>query len=160
MLMPEQITIREATPQEDTVIAKHFYQMWQDIGVPEQAIESDWLNITLLFIEQVRRDFSYKAFVAEVDSVVVGSVSCQIYAGLYPNIISPQHRPYGYIWGVYVEPSHRQQGIAKQLTSQAIAYLKTIGCTRAILNASPSGKPVYERLGFLNGNAMYLDLVE
>lgn len=158
MLM-KHITIREATPQEDSLIAKHFYQMWRDIGVPDEAISSDWLDITLQFIDMARRDLFYKGFVAFVDHAVVGSASCHISAALWPNVLKEQYRKDGYIWGVYVEPSHRKQGIAKQLTSMAINHLKAIGCTRVILNASPSGKPVYEGLGFCQGNAMHLDLM-
>lgn len=151
------IQVREATPEEDSLIAEHFYQMWQDIGVPDDAINPNWLEITLQFIEQARRDLFYKAFMAEVDGGVVGSASCQLYSGLYPNVFIPEYRKYGYIWCVYVEPSYRKQGIAKQLTSATINYLKGIGCTRAVLNASPLGKPVYESLGFSNSNAMQLD---
>jgi len=38
-------------------------------------------------------------------------VSCQLFAGLYPHVIAEQYRKYGYIWGVYVEPPHRGQGL-------------------------------------------------
>ncbi|MEI2577690.1 GNAT family N-acetyltransferase [Scytonema sp. PRP1] len=158
MLIEQQITIREATQQEDSLIAEHFYQMWQDIGVPDEAINPNWFEITLQFIEQARQDLFYKAFVAEVDGGVVGSASCQLYSGLYPNVFIPEYRKYGYIWCVYVKPSYRKQGIAKQLTSATVNYLKALGCTRAVLNASPLGKPVYESLGFSNSNAMQLDL--
>lgn len=157
-MQSEQFKIREAS-QEDSLIAGHFYSMWQDLEVPADAIQSNWLEIVLQYIEQARRELSYKAFVAEVDGLVVGSASCQLFAGLYPNIIVPQHRQAGYVWGVYVEPSHRNQGIAKHLTLTAIDYLKSIGCTQAILNASPLGKPVYASLGFTQSNLMQLDLV-
>ncbi|KAF3887279.1 MULTISPECIES: GNAT family N-acetyltransferase [Nostocales] len=158
MPIAQQIIIKEATASEDSLIAEHFYKMWLDLGVPDDAFAPDWLDISLKFIEQARQELSYKAFVAEVEGNVVGSASCQIHNGLYPNIIKQQHRKYGYIWGVYVEPSYRRQGIAKQLTSQTVTYLKEIGCTRVVLNASPLGKPVYESLGFSNSNAMQLDL--
>jgi GNAT superfamily N-acetyltransferase len=158
MLIEQQITIREATPQEDSLIAKHLCNMWRDIGFPDDAINPNWLEITLQFIELARRDLFYKAFVAEVDGAVVGSASCQLYAGLYPNVLMPEYRKYGYIWGVYVEPAYRRQGIAKRLTSMTVNYLKAVGCQRAVLNASPAGKPVYEQLGFLQSNAMHLDL--
>jgi ribosomal protein S18 acetylase RimI-like enzyme len=150
------ITIREATTQEDLLIAQHSYQMWQDIGVPEDAIKPDWCDATLEFIEQARRDLFYKGFIAEVDDVIIGSASCQIFAGLYPNIFQPEYRKTGYIWGIYVEPSYRRQGIAKQLTSIAVEYLKAIACTQVVLNASPAGKPVYSNLGFSEGNQMVL----
>ncbi|GAA6621116.1 GNAT family N-acetyltransferase [Scytonema sp. NUACC26] len=168
MLIEQRIIIKEATASEDFLIAEHFYKMWLDIGFPDDAIAlsasrtrliaPDWLNITLQFVEKARRELFYKAFVAEVEGAVVGSASCQLHSGLYPNIIKQEYRKYGYIWGVYVEPSYRRQGIAKQLTSKAVTYLKEIGCTRVVLNASPLGKPVYESLGFSSSNGMQLDL--
>ncbi|WP_416209812.1 GNAT family N-acetyltransferase [Nodularia sp. LEGE 06071] len=160
MLTEQQITIREAIPPEDALIAQHFYQMWQDIGVPDEAMNSNYLDITLEFITQARQDLFYQAFVAQVDDVIVGSASCQLFSGLYPNVMTAEYRKFGYIWGVYVEPVYRKQGIAKKLTNSAVAHLKAIGCTRVVLNASPSGKPVYSSLGFLESNAMQLDLVE
>ncbi|GAB4382680.1 MAG: hypothetical protein Kow00121_43290 [Elainellaceae cyanobacterium] len=158
MLTKPMIQVREATPQEDGLIAEHFYQMWQDNGVPTEAIQPDWRDITLQFIEQARQCLKYQAFVAIVEGGIIGSSSCQLHAGLYPDILQPGYRQYGYVWGVFVEPSYRKQGIASQLTQQTIDYLKSIGCTRVILNASPFGKPVYDRLGFVPGNVMQLDV--
>lgn len=158
MQTEKQIAIREATLQEDSLIAKHFYQLWLDVGVPEDLIHSDWEDVILSFIEQARKNLFYQGFVALVDGVVVGSASCQLFAGLYPHTLKEEYRKYGYIWGVYVEKSYRRQGIAKKLTKTTIEYLQGIGCTRAVLNASPEGKPVYESLGFISSNAMHLDL--
>jgi GNAT superfamily N-acetyltransferase len=70
-----------------------------------------------------------------------------------------QHtRYYGYTWGVYVESAYRHQGVGMRLTEQAIAYLKSLNCTRAILHASPVGKPLYAKMGFQPSNEMFLDL--
>ncbi len=153
------VKIRETIPQEDSIIAEHFYQMWLDTGTPEKFIKSNHRNMTLDFIKQARQNLFYKGFVAEVDNLIVGSASCQLFTGLYSLILEEEYRKYGYIWGVYVEPSHRRKGIAKQLTNATIEHLKTINCTKAILNASPAGKPVYENLGFSPSNAMQLDLI-
>ena len=152
------IEIRETIPQEDSIIAEHFYQLWLDIGVPEKSIKPNHHSLTLEFITQARQNLSYKGFVAEVDSVIVGSASCQVFTGLYSLILEEEYRKYGYIWGVYVQPSYRRKGIAKQLTKATIQHLKSINCTRAILNASPAGKPVYENLNFVPSNSMQLDL--
>ncbi|MBD2740368.1 GNAT family N-acetyltransferase [Coleofasciculus sp. FACHB-1120] len=157
--MGQEIYIREAFPEEDSLIAEHFYQMWLDNDVPSDSIESDWLDITLQFIEGARKERCYKAFVAEVDGRAIASASCQLFAGLYPHILKPEYRNYGYIWGVYVEPPHRRQGLAKKLTLCAIDHLKSLNCTRVILHASPSGKPVYSSLGFSETNGMRLDLM-
>ncbi|MBD2180066.1 GNAT family N-acetyltransferase [Planktothrix sp. FACHB-1355] len=153
------IHIRAAFPEEDALIAEHFYQMWLDNDVTANSIKTDWFNITLEFIDRARKQLAYQAFVAEVERRVVGSVSCQLFAGLYPHILTAEYRHYGYIWGVYVEPDRRRQGIAKQLTTTAVNYLKSQGCTKAILHASPSGLPVYSSLGFSPTNEMKLDLI-
>lgn len=156
--MEQTIHIREAIFDEDVLIAEHFYKLWRDNNVPDNCINSDWLEIVLQFISHARKELSYKAFVAEVDGLVVGSAGCQLFAGVYPIALADNHRKYGYIWGVYVESPYRGQGIAKKLTSTAIDYLKSLNCTRAILHASPSGKPVYSSLGFSATNEMGLDL--
>ncbi|HEY9641669.1 MAG TPA: GNAT family N-acetyltransferase [Coleofasciculaceae cyanobacterium] len=158
MLMQQRLQVRAATPAEDSLIAHHFYQMWLDNQVSADTMAIDWLEITLQFISQARQTLNYQAFVAEVDGQVVGSAGCQRFAGLYPNVMKASERSDGYIWGVYVEPDYRGRGIATQLTQQTIAYLKAIGCTHAVLNASPSGRPVYSRLGFTESNVMRLDL--
>lgn len=158
MLNSITVQVRKATQQEDPLIATHFYHMWLDVDAPATAIQPNWSPIVVEYIEHARQNLNYQAFVAQQDDVVVGSVGCQQFAGLYPNVLKPEHRMYGYIWGVYVEPAHRKQGIATQLTQHAIAHLKSIGCTHAILNASPLGEPVYKRLGFTPTNAMRLQL--
>jgi ribosomal protein S18 acetylase RimI-like enzyme len=158
MLMQHQVQIRVATPAEDSLIAHHFYHLWLDNQVPASAIAPNWLEITLQFIDQARQTLNYQAFIAEIEGQIAGSAGCQRFAGLYPQVMKATYRSDGYIWGVYVEPAYRSRGIATQLTQQAIAHLQAIGCTHAVLNASPSGQPVYSRLGFVDSNLMRLDL--
>jgi ribosomal protein S18 acetylase RimI-like enzyme len=153
------ICFREANIDDDTTIARHFFQLWRDNDVPEASIQVNWLDTTLQFLDNARQTLAYTAFVAEINGEIVGSAGCQLFAGLYPHILAEQQRKYGYIWGVYVEPGYRQQGIAKRLTQMAIAHLQSLNCTRAILHASPSGKPLYNTLGFKKNNEMCLDLV-
>ncbi|MDJ0619283.1 MAG: GNAT family N-acetyltransferase [Calothrix sp. MO_192.B10] len=159
MPVPKNINYRQARVEEDSLIAEHFYYMWQDNQVAPENIISEWLNVTVEFINRARQELSYQAFVAELSGKVIASAGCQLFAGLYPHILTNNYRKYGYIWGVYVEPPHRNQGIAKQLMGMSINHLKAIGCTRTILHASPSGKPVYSSLGFSSTNEMRLDLI-
>ncbi|MBD1910810.1 GNAT family N-acetyltransferase [Leptolyngbya sp. FACHB-16] len=158
MVMQTTVQIRTADLFEDLLLAEHFYYMWLDNAVPEEAISPDYPDIVQAFVTMARRDLDYAAFVAEVDGRVVGSAGCQRFEGLYPLILAPEFQCRGYVWGVYVEPAYRQQGIATRLMEAAIAHLKSIGCTEILLNASPSGKPIYERLGFVAANAMKLSL--
>lgn len=158
MAASENISYRQARVDEDSLIAEHFYYMWRDNEIPAEGIITEWLDVTVQFISRVRQELSYQAFVAELEGKAIASSGCQLFAGLYPHILTENYRRYGYIWGVYVEPPHRNQGIAKQLMGMSMNYLKAIGCTRAILHASPWGKPVYSALGFSSSNEMRLDL--
>ena len=151
-------TIRKATNSEDALIARHFYQLWLDNNIEPNCIRADWQQETIDFIIRARQNLSFQAFVAIVENQIVGSVSCQLFAGLYPTPFKPSFRNYGYIWNVYVEVDYRRQGIATQLTKKAIFYLDSLDCTHAILHASPDGKPVYESLGFMPKNEMILEL--
>ncbi len=153
--MGERTHVRESRPEDDSLIASHFHRMWRDNGIVEDHICPDWKERVLAFIGTARRERRYRAFIAELaGGGVIGSAGCQLFAGLYPDILAPAHRQYGYIWGVYVEPEQRRQGVARLLTETAMAYLMSIGCTHALLHASPLGRPVYTALGFEPTNEM------
>ncbi len=154
----QNLIIRETLASEYHVIAQHFYQLWLDNKVTADSISDDWLEITLEFIAKAKQDLYFQSFVAIVNNKVIGSISCQVFAGLYPMLFKPDFRRYGYIWNVYVESDYRRQGIATKLTQKAIAHLNSLNCTHAILHASPQGKSVYESLGFIPKNEMILEL--
>ena len=154
----QDLIITTTSEAEDSILAQHFYQLWLDNKVTPDSIEDDWLEMTLNFIAKARQELSFQAFVAKIDNKIIASVSCQLFAGLYPSIFKPNIRQYGYIWNVFVESAYRRQGIGTKLTQTAIDYLQSLGCTHAILHASHHGKPVYENLGFVPKNEMILDL--
>ena len=152
------LIITIASSSDASLIAQHFYQLWLDNNVAPEQIDDDWLQKTLEFITKARQELSFQAFLGSIDEKIVASVSCQLFAGLYPSPFKPSFRKYGYIWNVFVESAYRRQGIGTQLTIAAIDYLRTLDCTHAILHASPHGKPVYENLGFVPKNEMILKL--
>jgi len=152
-------TIRAGEPDDDALIAEHFRQMWLDNAVPEDRICETWKEDVLAFVSSARQALRYRSFIAELaGGKIVGSASCQLFAGLYPNILQARQRKYGYVWGVYVEPDCRKRGIASALTRATLDHLRAIACTHALLHASPSGRPVYDALAFQPTNEMRLDL--
>lgn len=157
MLVEPEIEIRVATPEDDILIAQQFYQLWLDNNVAPSSLQPNWEEITLEFIDRARQDLNYRAFLAEVEGRAIASISCQLFAGLYPGVLSADYRKYGYIWNVFVEESYRNRGIATQLMQVTIDYLKSLNCTKIILHATPMGKPVYERLEFVSSNEMSLN---
>ncbi len=154
----QSLIIRSASVEEDLIVAQHFYQLWLDNDVAPDVIDDDWLSTTLDFLVKARQNLSFQAYVGIIDGEIVGSVSSQIFSGLYPSPFKPSFRQYGYIWNVFVQSNFRRQGIGSRLTNTAIDYLRSINCSHAILHASPHGKPVYENLGFIPKNEMILEL--
>jgi ribosomal protein S18 acetylase RimI-like enzyme len=126
MTKSKDLIIVPASSAEDYLVAQHFYQLWLDNNIAADSIKDDWLETTLEFITKARRELLFQAFVGKIDSKIVGSVSCQIFAGLYPFPFKPSYRKYGYVWNVFVESSYRRQGLGSKLTEKAIDYLRSL----------------------------------
>lgn len=77
-------------------------------------------------------------FVAECEGRVVGTVTT----------ISYEDR-FAWIGMVLVDPDFRGGGIGTRLLEKAIAYLDARGIPTLKLDATPHGKPIYEKLGFV-----------
>jgi GNAT superfamily N-acetyltransferase len=77
-------------------------------------------------------------FKAENEGRLVGTVTTIIYEDHF-----------GWIGMVLVEPRFRGRGIGRSLLEEAIEYLdlRNIPCIK--LDATPQGKPLYEKLGFV-----------
>lgn len=149
------LTIREAIKSDEIVIAEHLCQIALELGVLPNSIQPDWLEKTIRFINRARQEVCYKGFIAEMNDTAIGSTSCQILE-LYP-MVSEEYQK-GYIWGVYVEPFYRRQGVATKRIKEAMIHLKEIGCTKAVLHASDTGKLLYSSLGYIESNEMVLSL--
>lgn len=77
-------------------------------------------------------------FVAEVDGEVRGTVTT----------ISFEHR-FAWIGMVLVDPEYRSKGIGTTLLHMAIRHLDEARVPTVKLDATPQGKPLYEKLGFV-----------
>lgn len=78
-------------------------------------------------------------FVAEAGDRVLGTVATIAY-----------ERRFAWIGMVLVDPSSRGQGMGTKLLAKAIDYLDRCGIPGAKLDATPQGKILYEKLGFVS----------
>jgi ribosomal protein S18 acetylase RimI-like enzyme len=153
-----EVAIREGSGEEAAVLAACFRRMWLDVGVPEEGLHDDWCERVERFVERGRRELGLRFFFAEEGQDVVGSACAQRFAGLYPDLLRPSVRRYGYLWGVWVAGSHRRLGLGRALTERCVEALRADGCSHALLHAAPMGLPLYEQLGFTPTNEMRLTL--
>ncbi len=75
-------------------------------------------------------------FVAVLDGRVVATTTTERFG------------PVGWIGMVTTDPQHRSLGIGRRLMHAAISHLRGAGARTVKLDATPMGKPLYERLGF------------
>jgi GNAT superfamily N-acetyltransferase len=91
--------------------------------------ESDWRRFLELEPEG--------CFVAEWEGLPVATTTTCVFDSI------------GWIAMVLVDQSFRHRGIATRLLQHALEYLDRRGVATARLDATPLGRPVYERLGFV-----------
>ena len=54
-----------------------------------------------------------------------------------------------YITSVFVETEYRRQGIASEMVQRIVKRAQAYGCVNIMLTATDMGKPLYEKLGFI-----------
>ncbi len=91
--------------------------------------EADWR----IFLEAGREG----CFVAEVDGAVRGTATTILYGGRF-----------AWVSMVLVDPEYRGRGIGTRLLERCIEHLDSMQVPCIKLDATPLGKPIYEKLGF------------
>src|SRR5438094_746076 len=92
---------------------------------------SDW--------ERFLRASPAGCFVAELDGRVCGTATTIVYEGRF-----------AWIGMVLVDPECRGRGIGTRLLARAIEYLDAVGVATLKLDATPQGRPIYAKLGFVS----------
>lgn len=78
-------------------------------------------------------------FVAEIEGRVRGTATTIVYEGRF-----------AWIGMVLVDPEYRGQGIGTRLLERTIEHLDGLGVPTLKLDATPQGKPLYAKLGFVS----------
>lgn len=150
--MLETIVRRRAVDADLPVCAQFWLDMFEEIGmIHRRDMASGWEGRFVEYLSRriARREAQYA--LALDAGRIVGTAGALVLDG-YPNVIHGVR--VGYIFGVRVEPGYRGQGVATDLTQDAMAFLKSIGCNRIKLHASNAGRSIYEGLGFVASNEM------
>jgi RimJ/RimL family protein N-acetyltransferase len=87
------------------------------------------------------------------DSVIIGAFRQRLVGalGLYRDPhVKLSHK--AHLWGMYVVPSHRRQGIASELLAAALRHAATLPGVSwvhlGVSSAAPDARRLYERAGF------------
>lgn len=128
--------------------------MFEDVGkFRESDFSADWRERFVQYFERRIAEGSAYYALAQDGETCAGTAGALLSDG-FPYAIHGLRN--GYIFGVRVAPAYRGRGIGTRLTQSALGFLETKQCHRIRLHASPFGKPIYERIGFVPTNEMEL----
>lgn len=133
---------------DDALLIDNYGRHWREMGVAERDIRRDWRAEAEWFLRHAREHCGLAGYLAEVDGERAGTACCHITPRPFPAFRTVDTACVGYIWGVYVEPACRGQGLGSLLVSACMEHLRSSGCSRALLHAGERSVPLYRRLGF------------
>lgn len=139
-------TIRPATLHDIPHIVDHREQMFREMGIAAEfedmsAATADWLRHAI-------PSKTYRGWLAATASgdVVAGGGLIVIPWPPGPMTMDPRS---GFIFNVYTRPSHRKQGLARQLMDAMHDHCRAEGIERIVLNASVFGRSLYDEMGYV-----------
>lgn len=93
--------------------------------------------------------------IAEEDGKLL-STAAVIYYDLPPSFTN-KIGVRGYVTNVYTAPEHRRKGLSKMLLTKLLDDARSRGIKKLWLGASKLGRPLYEKLGFIQQES-YMEL--
>jgi GNAT superfamily N-acetyltransferase len=95
-------------------------------------------NQTAADWERFLRASPVGCFAAEIHGKVVGTSATIVYEDRF-----------AWVGMVLVDPEYRKRGIGTRLLERAVEHLDKLGIPTIKLDATPQGKPIYEKMGFV-----------
>jgi GNAT superfamily N-acetyltransferase len=148
----EEITIRQASVSDVVDLVWLRRVMFEAMGFDDSA-QLD-AAAAAYFAEAIPADEFHGWLAVTSTGVAVGS----------GGVVIDQHPPgpgnmsgqIGYIMNVVTVPRYRHQGIARRIMQTMLKWLAEQGIQHVALHTTEVGRPLYEELGFVDGNEMQL----
>ena len=138
--------VRELEANDVEYICRHREEMFRDAGRAEEVLQvmtqhfRNWVTPRLL-------DGSYFGFLGYEQEKPIAGIGMMV-IDWPPHPSHPEADRRGYVLNVYVEPSHRRRGFARELMRLAEAEFARRQVTFAILHATEKGRELYAGLGW------------
>lgn len=140
--------IRLAGPQDIDVVLRLRLEMLREVGsLGDGARLAELVEANRRYLEAKLTSGQYLAWLA-VDQARPVAIAALIPFERPPTGDNPAGLE-GYVLNMYTAPPWRRRGLGARLLEQAIEYVRARGGRRLWLKATPAGRPVYERAGFI-----------
>jgi ribosomal protein S18 acetylase RimI-like enzyme len=154
-LSDDALTIRRATIEDIPSLVRLRRTMFKSMGYddPQQLAAAD-RAVTAYFSEAIPSGEFYGWLAITAAGQAVGSGGAVI--DRHPPGPSNLTGQSGYIMNISTEPAFRRRGIARRMMQTILHWLANQGIHKVTLHATEAGHPLYEQLGFVEGNEMHL----
>jgi ribosomal protein S18 acetylase RimI-like enzyme len=155
MSLPEGFTLRRASTADLDVLVEHRSAMFRDMGYNDETLIASMASRFRPWLLEHIKGGDYLAWLVSAPN---GSIAAG--AGLWlmdwpPHVVGKSARR-GNILNVYTDGDFRHRGLARELMGVALGWCRENEVDTIILHASPSGRALYEALGFTPTNEMRL----
>jgi GNAT superfamily N-acetyltransferase len=150
------IKIRKAEISDlDTLVELRLAYLHEDLGKLSAVTEEMIITQLKEYITKHINDI-FTAFFAETDGKVVSTAFMAI-ADRPANPFMMTGRT-ALVQNVFTYPEHRRRGIATLVLKELIAEAKRQNVSYIELSATADGKPVYQKLGFVEKQSRYTEM--
>ena len=150
-----ELTLRLATPEDAAAIASHRVRMFLEAkGWPEER-GAELLAVLPSFLARAIGAGAYRGWLlTTADGAVVAGAGVQV-RELTPRL-EVLAGPEALVVNVFVEPSYRRRGLARQLMVAILDWCGAEGIGRIVLHPTDAARPLYESLGFTASGELIL----
>ncbi|HMA36068.1 MAG TPA: GNAT family N-acetyltransferase [Chloroflexia bacterium] len=157
-------SIRPATLDDIAVLAHHRCAMFRDMGRLHAASGAELAAASERYFAAALPAGEYWAWLvapAARPATIVAGGGLQLRQILprpdaQGRLLAPG--PQGLVVNVYTEPDWRRRGLAELVMHTIVAWSREHGVASLVLHASPLGRTLYERLGWVASNEMFYPL--
>jgi GNAT superfamily N-acetyltransferase len=137
------IQIRRATVDDIPVLVRQREDLFIEMDHPDLGRMGE---IYELWLQTAIPKETYRAFLVEVEGETVAGAGLMVYdkPPSPTNLITQT----AFIYNLYVEPPHRNQGHAHRLMEAMHQWARESGISAVALHTSPNARSLYESMGY------------
>jgi GNAT superfamily N-acetyltransferase len=142
------LSIRRAISDDIDQLVRLRLLLFEEAGDPLQQKQAEALKeTTRVYLTRFLPQETFLAWVAESDRQIVATSGLVLFERPpAPGSLSGQE---AYVLNMYTLPQWRGQGLATALLQEIIHFTKRTTIKRLWLHATESGRPIYEKAGFV-----------
>jgi len=127
-------------------------------GLRPDDLDDAFVAATRSFVDERQRAGDLRTWLAEDDDGTVAGVVSLLVRPVPPRPDALATTE-GYVLNLYVDAGRRRQGIGQLLLDACLDHAAAHSFRRLVLHATPDGRPLYERAGFVRSDRWFeLDL--